>query len=141
MLSAKVSDMIELDVLNTGTGHLRLTFNPGEPAEVEKAKTTINLLLRRGFALFVQEGTKTRRVRGFDPERGSYYVDDVPEEAEQAKAEADATPGGLGAVAAADRCACGKPARHRGRCKGRAGRRSLPAATHRATAVGRTAGG
>lgn len=136
--------MIELDVLNTGSGHLRLTFNPGEPAEVEKAKATIELLLRRGFALFIQEGTKTRRVRGFDAERGSYYVDEVPEEPEeahQAKAEADATPGGMAAVAAKDRCACGKPARHRGRCKGKGGRRALPAATHRVTAVGRTAGG
>ncbi len=131
--------MIELDVLNTGTGHLRLTFNPGEPEEVEKAKTTIDLLLRRGFALFVQENGKTRRVRGFDPERGSYYVDQVPEEAQQSQAEADDTPGGLPAVKAKEeRCHCGKPARHRGRCTGQ---RALSAATHRATAVGRTAGG
>ena len=121
------SEPIELEILNTGSGHLRITFDPGEPSEVQKAKDTISLLLRRGFALFIQERGRTVRVRDFDPERGSYYVDDVPDEARQHKAEADATPGG----------------RVRGGRRGRRGRRqrTVPARGHRVTAVGRTAGG
>lgn len=131
----EVNALIELEVLNTGAGHLRLTFDPGEPEEVAKARETIALLLRRGFALFIQEGGQTKRVRSFDPERGSYYVDEVP------PSEADAAPAPAPAT-----CDCGKPLHHRGRCLGkgkyqRGGTKEVPAAGVKATAVGRTAGG
>lgn len=132
-MNATNATPIALEILNTGRGHLRLTFDPGEPQEVAKAKHTISLLLRRGFALFIQRGRHTIRVRDFDPEHGSYYVDAVPDEAQADTAKPDAPRGGI--------CTCGKRLHHRGRCLGPLKRRKIPAAGTSVVAVGRTAGG
>lgn len=150
----EVNALIELEVLNTGAGHLRLTFDPGEPEEVAKARETIALLLRRGFALFIQEGGQTVRVRAFDPERGSYYVDaaapeDLAAEAETLGPAEPAAPLSKQDPHNAAFCVCGRKYRHRGPCKGARARgwfdrrrtKEVPAAGTKATAVGRTAGG
>ena len=133
-----MSETMELEVLNTGSGHVRVTFDPGNEAEVEKARRTVELMLLRGFALFVDTGDgQLKRVKGFSPNVGAYLVETVPDEAQQGKAEADATPGG-DSVAAKSTCWCGRKFHHRGR---HAKTKPVPVKGTRTVAVGRTAGG
>ena len=134
-----MSETMELEVLNTGSGHVRITYDPGNEAEVEKARRTVELMLLRGFALFVDTGDgQLKRVKGFSPNVGAYLVDTAPDEAQQSKAEADATPGGAAAVAKKSACWCGRALHHRGR---HAKTKAVPVKGTRAVAVGRTAGG
>ena len=70
--------MIEVDVLNTGSGHIELRFNENDPMELERAKRIITDLLRRGYALFIHEGETVVKVREFDPAKNVYIVADGP---------------------------------------------------------------
>lgn len=126
-------ETMELEVLNTGSGHLRITFDPGDREEVEKARKTVELMLLRGFALFVDTGDgKLKRVKGFNANTGSYVVDAVPDKIDEAEAAADAR-----SLASKD-CWCGRPNGHRGR---HAKTKEVPAKATKTVAVGRTAGG
>jgi len=69
-----------IDVLNTGYGDFELRFDPNKPDEVEKAKQTITDMLKRGYAIFVRQGTETLRVRKFDVEKNVYIIGSTPAE-------------------------------------------------------------
>lgn len=69
-----------IDVLNTGYGDFELSFNPNKPDEVQKAKETITDMLKRGYAIFVQQGQETFRVRKFDVNRNVYIIGSTPAE-------------------------------------------------------------
>lgn len=69
-----------LDVLNTGYGDFELRFNPDKPDEVQKAKETITDMLKRGYAIFVQQGQETFRVRKFDADKNVYIIGSTPAE-------------------------------------------------------------
>ena len=45
-----------LEVLN-GSGHLTLTWNPEDPADVERARETVNHLKSQGYSFFVVAGS------------------------------------------------------------------------------------
>lgn len=66
-----------LDVLSVGRGHLRLTFDGNDEADRERAEQTISDMLKRGYAIFIEDDDGTvKRVRSFDPEAFVYIVDD-----------------------------------------------------------------
>jgi hypothetical protein len=69
-----------LDVLNTGHGEFELCFDPNKPNEVQKAKETITDMLKRGYAIFVQKGEETFRVRKFDVNTSTYIIGSTPAE-------------------------------------------------------------
>ena len=69
-----------IDVLNTGYGEFELRFDPNKPDEVQKAKETITDMLKRGYAIFVQQGDETFRVRKFDVDRNVYIIGSTPAE-------------------------------------------------------------
>jgi spore germination protein YaaH len=69
-----------LDVLNTGYGDFELRFDPNKPDEVQKAKETITDMLKRGYAIFVQQGQETFRVRKFDVNKNVYIIGSTPAE-------------------------------------------------------------
>ena len=69
-----------IDVLNTGYGDFELRFDPNKPDEVEKAKQTITDMLKRGYAIFVRQGTETLRVRKFDVNKNVYIIGSTPAE-------------------------------------------------------------
>lgn len=69
-----------IDVLNTGYGDLELRFDPDKPDEIQKAKETIMDMLKRGYAIFVQQGQETFRVRKFDVNRNVYIIGTTPAE-------------------------------------------------------------
>jgi hypothetical protein len=69
-----------IDVLNTGYGDFEMRFNPDKPDEVQKAKETITDMLKRGYAIFVRQGTETFRVRKFDVDKNVYIIGSTPAE-------------------------------------------------------------
>lgn len=69
-----------IDILNTGYGDFELSFDPNKPDEVEKAKQTITDMLKRGYAIFVQQGKETFRVRKFDVDKNVYIIGSTPAE-------------------------------------------------------------
>lgn len=69
-----------IDVLNAGFGDLEIRFNPDKPDEVQKAKETITDMLKRGYAIFVQQGEQTFRVRKFDANKNIYIIGCTPAE-------------------------------------------------------------
>jgi hypothetical protein len=69
-----------LSILNIGVGDIEFRFDTGDPAEVERAKRAIEDMLRRGYAILVDDGSGLRRATGFDPARGLYIIDKVPGE-------------------------------------------------------------
>ena len=114
----------EIGILNVGAGDTKLSFDPKKPAERERAAKVVEDMLKRGYAILVQVGTRKgkplyQRAEAFDPKTCEYIIVGAPEDAEIE----DPAPS--------------KPApRPRGRP-----RKRLPAETTRATAVARSAGG
>lgn len=102
-----------LDVLQIGRGHLRMTIEEGNAVDVERAKRVLEDMMRRGYAIFVEDpdGT-THRVKRFDPKRFVYVIDDT-----------------MSAVPATGSAETAAP------------RREVPVGKAKATAVGRSAGG
>lgn len=58
-----------LDVLNCNLGDLKLSFDPANPVEMDRAKRAVRDMLRRGYVIFVQVDGKLHRVKQFDEPR------------------------------------------------------------------------
>jgi len=152
-----------LEILNVGAGDVKITFEKENVSESIRAKRVIQDMLRRGFALVVEverDGkTAYERVQEFDAARGEYIIADfdsleaakvdaeqeIPDEVVNELSRPDALPHLAGATEENKLCACGRPARHRGICKGTTHRQSrerrLSMETTKATGIGRSAGG
>ena len=142
-----------LEILNIQGGDTKIVFDNNNVAEVIRAKRIITDMLRRGYALIVEvdrDGEKRyERVQEFDETKGEYIIADLdlvasdPEEASDTVVDelsrSDATARLSGATEDNKLCKCGRPAHHRGACKGP--RKSLPMESTKATAIGRSAGG
>ncbi len=122
--------MSYLSVLNVGDGDTKYIFDPKKPEEVKRSKRVIEDMLKRGFVLLVQVGTRKgeplyQRAKAFDPKRGEYIVSGVSDEQES---EGEAAP---------------KPKLKagNGRRKKKVVEKRLPAARTRAVALPRNAGG
>lgn len=73
-------EKIEIDVLNTGRGHLTISFDPTNAIELEQARATITDMLRRGYMLFIEHPDKTvSRVTQFDDKAGYYIIGNTPD--------------------------------------------------------------
>jgi hypothetical protein len=113
-----------LSILNTGAGDIEMKFNKDNQQEVDKAKEVITDMLRRGYAIFIEDAMgETYRVTEFDPQNNCYIIKDAPqdepvEEAEQAPGEEEAAP-----------------------APKKRGRKAVHVTEAKATAVGRSAGG
>lgn len=139
-------------ILNVGAGDTKLSFDPANPAERIRASRIVRDMLRRGYALLVEveqpDGTKAyQRALDFREDSAEYIIadfdplasgilasgiDDGPpldrnEDAQESEGSAD----GPAKPSAATRST---------RSRGRA-RKAIPAASVRAVAVARTAGG
>jgi hypothetical protein len=105
-----------LEVLSIGKGDLKLTLDGKNPEDVERARSLIEEMLRKGYSIFVETDDGPVRVTKFNPKRMTYIVMDAP----AAPDLAEATP----------------PKKAK-----RPRERHVPVAGSRATAVGRTSGG
>lgn len=119
----------ELAILNVAAGDTKLSFDPQDQNEVKRASAIVEDMLKRGFALLIQigeddDGPIYRRAKGFDPKTAEYIVvgnaDPVEQSADEEEPES--------------------PPR-RGRKVGKAATHRVPAASTKAVAVARTAGG
>lgn len=111
----------QIDILNTGEGHMEIKLNEDDPISMERAKRIITDMIKRGYALFVHgKNNVLCRVKRFDPKKMVYIIGDGPEipteaiPAEETKAE--------------------KVDRQKGY-------RQVPASRAKVTVVGRSAGG
>ena len=113
-----------LDILNTGRGHIEMSFDNKDQIELTRAKRIITDMLRRGYVLFLESPGKGKkktltRVQSFDATKGVYLIADL-EEAAEIDASASVIPA---------KRAAGRP------------RREVAMTSTRATAIGRTSGG
>lgn len=69
---------MSLDVLNVGLGDLKLSFDPKNPVERDRAARAVEQMLKRGYVIFAEIGGKTERVKSFDPNTCEYILTDVP---------------------------------------------------------------
>jgi len=69
---------MSLDVLNCGLGDLKLSFDPKNPVERERAARAVEDMLKRGYVIFVEHKGRTERVKTFDPKKCEYIISDVP---------------------------------------------------------------
>jgi len=74
-----------LSILNVGEGDTTLTFDKKNPKERERAAKIVTDMLRQGYALLVQVGTRKgeptyQRVKEFDPQRCEYVIASGPDE-------------------------------------------------------------
>ncbi len=144
-----------VDCLNTGRGHLQLSFNSADPIEVDRARRAVIQMLQSGYALFVHgEGDTLHRVKRFDATKDSYVIADIPitDENDSAAgewwAEHQDDPSGQGAAVDVP-----QPMSNSGQTaeipppkvqrRGRKGKphKLVPAKSAKVTAVGRSAGG
>lgn len=68
--------------LSPGDGHMEIKLVDATPADLARAKTVVETMIRSGCAVFVETADgKTRRAIGFDEKALAYRVaDDVPAE-------------------------------------------------------------
>lgn len=119
-------------ILNVGEGDTKLTFDPTDPAEVERSGRIVRDMIRRGFVLLVEigrdeKGPVYRRAKDFDPETAEYIIAGTADATTTENPENEQEPS--------------LPKTRRG--KGTKGRRTtrIAAASTNAISVARTAGG
>jgi hypothetical protein len=66
-----------LDVLSVGRGHLRISADPNDAESVEKIKSIVSDMLKRGASIFIElDNGETKRVKRFNPTRMTYLIDE-----------------------------------------------------------------
>jgi len=137
----------EVGLLNVGTGDIRLSFDPNNPAERIRAARVVKDMLRRGYALLVEHeinGVKGfRRALDFDENTYEYVIADLDP---LAAAAADAEEPKHVQVQEERSSATAEPAANPpvaapAPTPNKRGRKRVPVESARAVAVARTAGG
>lgn len=123
----------ELGILNVGAGDTKLTFDPKNPAETERASRIVKDMIRRGFALMIEVGQNDKgpiyqRAHDFDESTAEYIIMGGPsdQEIEQEIANVEEP--------------SGAPRQGRKASPRRTSKR-IPASSTNAVAVARVAGG
>lgn len=75
----------EVGVLNVGAGDTKLTFDKSKPKDRERAAVIVADMLRRGYSILVQVGTRKgepvfQRAKAFDPKTCEYIIAGGPNE-------------------------------------------------------------
>jgi hypothetical protein len=139
----------EVSILSVGHGDTKLSFDKSNPAEAIRAARIVKDMLRRGYALLIEipgtgSPTAWQRVYEFREDTCEYVIADFDPEAaavadaKEADREQIGETEGAGAPAPAEAPARAEPPRRRGRPPKM---RNVPAASTRAVAIGRSAGG
>ena len=77
-MNASVTKWGTVSILNCTDGDTKITFNPRKPADVARAKSVIEDMLKRGFAIMVEdEHGNTQRCTAFDPTTCEYIVGEI----------------------------------------------------------------
>lgn len=66
-----------IDVLNTGKGDMKVTFNTEDFSEKIRAKRVVTDMIQRGYALLIKgEDGQYARATSFDESKGEYVIAD-----------------------------------------------------------------
>lgn len=131
---------MSLDVLNCKLGDLKLQFDKDNPVELDRARRAVKNMLRGGFVIFAEVDGKLRRVEDFDEATDSYVIIDVPSTTPEPPAQPESQhaaatgSGDTGPTEPVEPQQRGRPGR-------KPGKRKLPAADTKATAIAPRAGG
>lgn len=134
-----------IGILNVGAGDTKLSFDPAKPEETKRAAAVVEDMLKRGFAILVQVGERDgrplfQRAESFDPETCEYIIVGTPPPPTPSIEGIDKT---ASPEAVADDA--GAPRRRKSRKGVKLGayksKTRVPAASTRAVAVARSAGG
>lgn len=126
----------ELSVLNCGKGDIRITLNPGDEIEAERAKRMINDMLRRGYILAIEVDGKLKKVDGFDDKTSEYII----VEGALYSGDSSGVAGCAGKEPPGEQIAEPAAPKQRGRPKGSTKKR-VPMSSVKATAIPPTGGG
>jgi hypothetical protein len=130
-----------LEVLSVGKGDLKLTWDRDNPDDVDKARKTIEEMLRKGYSIFVETDDGPSRVTDFNPKRMTYIITEIADGTELPAAPVrPALPAGA-PVKPDEIMSPKKRGRPKGSTNKRTRQREVPVAGSRATAVGKTSGG
>lgn len=121
----------EVGILNVGAGDTKLSFDPANPKERERAARIVTDMIRRGFTILIQVGVQDgeplyQRAKGFKEDTCEYLIAGDPGELDDGKT-GEAEPRKAGGS-------------RKGSRNGPYQKRVAASGT-RAVAVGRTAGG
>lgn len=137
----------EVGLLNVGTGDIKLSFDPNNPAERIRAARIVRDMLRKGYALLIETtegGVKGfRRALDFDENTYEYVIADLDPVA-AAAADAEVPKNGQvqeNGESTATESAASAPDAAPTPAPGKRGRKRIPVEKARAVAVARTAGG
>ena len=65
---------IVLEYLSTIQGDAKVTVEDDDPKERANLAQVIKELLEKGHAVFIEQGSETRRVKGYDPDKNEWIV-------------------------------------------------------------------
>jgi len=123
----------EVSILSVGEGHISLSFNSDDPAEVIRASRIVKDMLRRGYALLVKTpDQKWSRAKDFDENTNEYLIADLDAEPqpEDTSPTYSATVGSTAESSVSSKLRRGRPPMKR-----------VSAKESELVSVGRTAGG
>lgn len=70
-----------VSILNVSKGDFKLTFNKEIPGETQRAASTVQDMLKRGYIIVLKlPSGKYKRVKKFDDKNFEYIVKTVPQE-------------------------------------------------------------
>ncbi len=119
----------EIGILNVGAGDTKLSFDPANPADRERAAKIVADMLQRGFAILIEVGKQDgkpvyQRAEAFDAATCEYLIVGLPEDMLEQDYGARPDPKAIKPAAGT------RPRRYR-----------VPAEKTRAVSVARSAGG
>lgn len=74
MIQVKNRSGIRMDYLSTLTGDTPLTIDDGDPEKRAELAKHVTELLQKGYAVFVQDGDNTFKVKGYDAEENAWIL-------------------------------------------------------------------
>ena len=81
--------MGSLSILNAGAGDIKLSYDNSNVAEAIRAKRMIEDMMKRGYALLVEDNGVYTRATAFDSQHGEYIIADYePQAAATTRTEA-----------------------------------------------------
>jgi len=70
----QTSSGIRMDYLSTLTGDTSLTIDDKDPEKRAELAKHVTELLQKGYAVFVQDGDETFKVKGYDAEENEWIL-------------------------------------------------------------------
>jgi hypothetical protein len=65
---------VKITTLNTGLGSKEVRFADGTPEERDVLANAVLPLLKKGFALLLEQGKETHKVIGYDPKKHEWKL-------------------------------------------------------------------